>query len=196
MPAKFHQSISDMLVENASYIPHSGFPIDVFTALRESKQVNLFFEVGFVQQGKLQICLSREEASKVMLDIFEVIKIPVPIELLSEIEKQRRQEEPAKPKSAYAISPMLQQIKSFYYREVLGVSPCDVEGTEYVYLACGHTTLVPLNFADRLVGDARFVACLDCDKNEPPASVPDPSTGHPPEPAATEGAKPGPEKPE
>lgn len=192
MPAKtpqFHLSISDMLVENASYVPHSSFPIDVFTALRESKQVNLFFDVGFVQQGKLQICLSREEASKVMLDIFEAIKIPAPIELLSEIEKQRSQEKPAKPKSAYATSPMLQQIKSFYYREVLGVSPCDVEGTEYVYLACGHTVPVPLNFADRLVGDARFVACLDCAKgaglaqNPPSSEVPEsPSEPKPEEP--------------
>ncbi|MCI0526507.1 MAG: hypothetical protein L0Y56_03515 [Nitrospira sp.] len=74
-PAKrpqFHFSISDMLVENASYVPHSSFPTDVATALRESQQVNLFFDVGFVQQGKLQICLSREEAGKLFIDIFDI----------------------------------------------------------------------------------------------------------------------------
>lgn len=76
-PAKrpqFHFSISDMLVENASYVPHSSFPTDVATALRESQQVNLFFDVGFVQQGRLQICLSKKEAGKLFIDIFVALR--------------------------------------------------------------------------------------------------------------------------
>lgn len=74
----FNLSLADMQCKNAEYVPLWIYSEDQRTALLNSQQVNLFFNVGFVQRGQLQLTLTKEVASNLVFDLCNFLGLGVP----------------------------------------------------------------------------------------------------------------------